>query len=143
MGLRVSKRIASFGIQVAVGCLLIAGAGDAMAQKARRSSTLGGSWSGGGVMSTPSGNQERATCRATFANRGGSSYQMTATCATASIRVRQTAHIVRTGGNNFAGSFHNAEYNVSGSIQLLVRGNKLSAYLAGGGASASLHLKRR
>lgn len=124
-----------------IGVLLAGTMGAAQAQQDR--SSLGGSWSGGGVLVTPSGNRERATCRATFRNQGGSSYAMSATCATASARVQQTAQISRTGGNNFAGSFHNAEYGVSGSISLRVNGNRLSASLDGGGASASLSLSRR
>lgn len=125
----------------ALGLVLLGGAvSGAIGQD---KSALGGSWSGGGVLTTPSGDRERATCRATFRNQGGSSYSMSALCATASTRVQQSAQISRTGGNNFAGSFYNAEYNISGSITLRVNGNRLSAQLSGGGASASLSLSRR
>lgn len=105
-------------------------------------SVLGGTWHGGGYLVLPSGDRERANCRATFRNQGGSSYSMTAVCATASTRVQQSAEIVRTGGGNFAGSFYNAEYGISGSIALRLSGNRLSASLNGGGGSAQFSLRR-
>lgn len=135
------RRIAKpFAVVPLAAVVCMSGAGNLEAQGR---STLGGAWSGGGYLITPSGERERASCRATFRNQGGSSYSMSAVCATASARVQQSAQIARTAGNHFAGSFYNAEYNVSGSISLRVSGNRLTAHLSGGGASASLSLSRR
>jgi hypothetical protein len=103
---------------------------------------LEGSWSGGGTVRFPSGESERARCRANFRKRGGSAYSMMAVCATASARVEQTAQLERTGVNRFSGDFQNAEYNVSGSINVTVNGNSLSAQLRGGGGSAHFSLGR-
>lgn len=90
----------------------------------------------------PSGDSERAQCRASFRKRGGSSFAMTAVCATSSARVEQTAQLQQTGPNRFSGDFQNAEYNVSGSIHITLHGNSLSASLNGGGGSALLNLGR-
>lgn len=104
--------------------------------------SLEGSWSGGGTVRFPSGDAERARCRASFRKRGGSAFAMTAVCATASARVEQTAFLQRTGANRFSGDFNNAEFGVSGSINVTVNGNSLSASLSGGGGSAQFHLGR-
>ena len=67
---------------------------------------------------------------------------MNAVCATPSARVAQTAQLARTSANRFAGEFYNAEYAVSGSITITVKGNRLSAALSGGGGTAHFNLSR-
>ena len=103
--------------------------------------SLEGSWSGGGVVVFPSGDRESARCRATF-RRAGSGFGMNAVCATASARVAQSAQLARISANRFAGEFYNAEYSMSGSITITVRGNHISAALNGGGGSAHFNLSR-
>ena len=103
---------------------------------------LDGSWSGSGQVTLPSGATERARCRATFRRQSGNTFGMSAQCATASIRVAQTAALVRVGANRFTGDFYNAEYAMSGTITITVHGNKLNASLSGGGGSASFALSK-
>jgi hypothetical protein len=67
---------------------------------------------------------------------------MSAVCATASVRVAQSAKLARVSANRFTGSFYNAEYNVSGSIAITVHGNRLSASLSAGGGTAHFNLSR-
>ncbi len=69
-------------------------------------------------------------------------FGMSALCATASVRVAQTAELARVGANRFTGEFYNAEYAVSGTITITVHGNKLSASLSGGGGSAFFALSK-
>lgn len=104
--------------------------------------SLEGSWSGGGQIVFPSGEKERARCRASFRRQGGSSYGMSATCATASVRVQQTAQVTRVSGNRYRGEFFNAEYGISGSVRITVSGNRLNASLAGAGGTAEFALSR-
>lgn len=104
--------------------------------------SLEGTWSGGGTIILPSGDRERAHCRATFRRSGSSRFGMNAICATASARVAQTAQLARTSANRFSGEFYNAEYSVSGSIVINLQGNRLSASLNGGGGSAHFNLSR-
>lgn len=126
----------------AAALIAIGACGIAAAPAVAEAGSIEGSWSGGGTVRFSTGNAERARCRANFRRRGGSSFAMTAVCATASAKVEQTAQLERTGPNRYSGGFQNAEYGVSGSISITVNGNSLSASLNGGGASAHLSLGR-
>jgi hypothetical protein len=103
---------------------------------------LEGSWSGGGVVQLPSGQQERARCRARYNRASRTTYVVNAVCATPSGRAAQTANLLRTGANSYAGSFYNAEYGISGSIYVTVRGNSQRVTLTSAAGSASLRLSR-
>jgi hypothetical protein len=103
---------------------------------------LSGSWSGGGSVSFSTGSKEKARCRATYAKAGVTSYSVTATCATASGKVAQTASVKRSGPSSFTGSFYNADFDTSGSIHVSVYGNSQSVTLTSTKASASLRLSR-
>ncbi len=107
-----------------------------------QSASLDGSWSGGGKVTMPSGAVETARCRVKYNRESKSSYSANASCATSSGRVNQSASLRQTGTNTFSGSFHNAEYGVTGSINVVVSGSSQSVSLNGGGASASLRLSR-
>jgi len=103
---------------------------------------LAGSWGGGGKIVFPSGETERARCRATFRRQGGKSYAMSAVCATASARVQQSAEVTRVTANVYRGEFFNQEHGISGSIRITVRDGRLNASLSGGGGSAVFTLSR-
>ncbi len=107
-----------------------------------QSADLGGSWSGGGKIVFPSGETERARCRARFRRHGPSSYRMSAVCATPSARVEQVATIRHVSGNVYRGDFFNQEHGIGGSIRIRLRGGQLSASLAGGGGTAAFVLGR-
>ena len=104
--------------------------------------SLEGTWNGTGTVIFPSGERERARCRATFQRQSSSRFGMNAVCATASARVAQSAQLARTSANRFSGEFYNAEYSFSGSIAITVQGNRLSASLVGGGGTAHFNLTR-
>jgi hypothetical protein len=103
---------------------------------------LSGSWSGGGWVSFASGSKEKARCHARYSG-GGGSYTLTATCATASGKASQTATVYKVSGSAYRGSFVNSQYNVRGSIRVVVHGSSQSVSLSGDGASAQLSLSRR
>lgn len=103
---------------------------------------LSGSWSGSGSVQLPTGDTEKARCKATFRKAGGKTYSMSAVCASSSARVAQTASLEQVGSNKFAGDFTNSEYNVSGTISITLSGDSLSAHLTGGGAMAHFNLNR-
>jgi hypothetical protein len=104
--------------------------------------SLAGSWSGGGWVSFSSGNKERARCHAHYSRQSETSYALSATCATPSGKASQSATLHKVGANSYSGGFHNDEYNVSGTIYVVVHGNSQSVRLSGSGASASLSLSR-
>ena len=103
---------------------------------------LSGSWSGGGWVSFASGSKEKARCHARYTG-GGDTYTVSATCATSSGKASQTATVYKTGGNSYKGSFVNSQYNIRGSIRVVVHGKSQSVSLSGDGASAQLSLSRR
>lgn len=108
-----------------------------------RADTLAGSWSGSGSVHY-SQTRERARCRARYSRVSGTLYRMSATCATPSGRVDQTATLNRVGDGEYSGSFHNSQYNVTGSIYVKLRGNSQHVSLSGsGGGRGSFSLRRR
>ena len=108
-----------------------------------KTASLAGSWGGGGWVSFASGTKEKARCRARYTRAGTGSFELHATCATASGSASQTATVYEVSPNRFRGSFHNMEYNVTGSIRVVVHGNSQSVTLTGDSGSASLTLSRR
>ncbi len=104
---------------------------------------LAGSWSGGGWVAFSTGNKEKARCRATYRRAGKNTYSLEATCATSSGKASQTATVYQVSASRYRGSFYNTEYNVRGTIRVVVSGSHQSVSLAGDGASASLSLRRR
>jgi hypothetical protein len=106
------------------------------------SPSLEGSWRGGGSVSLASGAREEARCRANFRRRTSTSYTLRAVCATPSIRAEQTATVRQVGANRFAGNFYNSEYNVSGTIQIRVRGSSQDVRLTSSAGWAYFRLRR-
>jgi hypothetical protein len=104
---------------------------------------LEGSWSGGGeVAFAVTGSRERARCRAHYTRRSKDSYAMNATCATASGKADQTATVHRVGENRYRGNFHNPDYDISGTIFVVVSGNSQSVRLTSSSGSALFRLSR-
>lgn len=104
---------------------------------------LTGSWSGGGWVSFSNGSKEKARCRASYHPAGGGSYKVHATCATSSGKASQTATVYKLTDNRYRGSFYNSDYNVRGTIRVVVSGSTQKVSLAGDGTSAHLSLSRR
>jgi hypothetical protein len=107
-----------------------------------QSANLDGSWSGGGSVSFASGAKEQARCRAHYRRRTSNSYTLRAVCATASARAEQTATVRQVGSNRYEGSFYNSEYNVSGTIHIVVRGNSQNVRLSSSAGWAHFRLSR-
>jgi len=131
------RAAAAGGFAVVVG---LSGAGVSSAHA--ESASLTGSWSGSGSISFSSGSKEKARCRARFAKTGASSYAMSATCATPSAKVDQTATLYKSGANSFTGSFFNQQYNTGGSIRITVSGRTQSVRLNGEAGSAFFKLRK-
>jgi hypothetical protein len=106
-------------------------------------SSVAGSWRGGGWVSFASGNKDKARCRAQYTRARSGSYELHATCATASGSASQTATVYEVSPNSLSGPFHNLEYNVFGTIRIEVHGDSQSVTFYGDSGSASLTLRRR
>ena len=112
-------------------------------KEAKAEPGLEGSWSGGGeVAFAATGSRERARCRAHYTRRSKDSYSMNATCATASGKAAQTATVHRVGENRYRGNFHNPDYDISGTIFVVVNGNSQSVRLTSSSGSALFRLSR-
>lgn len=133
-----TSRAVAAGVFAAVFGLGVTSAGAAHAEPG----SLVGSWSGGGSIAFASGSKERARCRAHFAKTGASSYVMSATCATASAKVDQSATLYRSGANSYTGSFFNQQYNTGGSIRITVSGRTQSVRLSGEAGTAFFSLRK-
>jgi hypothetical protein len=112
-------------------------------KEAKVEPSLEGSWSGGGeVAFSATGSRERARCRAHYNRRTKDSYAMQAICATASGKAAQTATVHRVGENRYRGTFHNSEYDITGTIFVVVNGNSQSVRLTSSSGSALFRLSR-
>jgi hypothetical protein len=100
---------------------------------------LTGSWNGGGTVTFASGSRERARCRAHYTPRNGT-VNVVATCATPYGRVTQTARLRKTAAGRYTGTFFNEQFNVSGTIQVIVNGSSQIVHLLSGSGSALLML---
>ncbi|RUO99539.1 hypothetical protein [Hyphomicrobium sp.] len=106
------------------------------------SAMLVGTWVGNGNINFSSGSKESARCRAHFAKTGERSYEMSASCATPSAKVDQTAQLTKVGANSYVGSFFNQQYNTGGSIKVTISGSTGSVSLAGEAGTAFFRLRK-
>jgi hypothetical protein len=127
-------------MQKAVWCSCLA-LSLAVATTAASAADLAGSWKGGGTVRFSSGSSEQARCRATFSPSGKSAYDVSATCATQSGTVSQTA-FVRGSGNSYHGTFYNPDFDASGKISIAVSGKSQVVRLNSTKGSAVLRLSR-
>ncbi|MGH6815605.1 MAG: hypothetical protein ACREC6_07870 [Hyphomicrobiaceae bacterium] len=107
-----------------------------------QSARLEGSWSGGGSVTFATGSSEAVRCRAHYSKKSNTVYTLRGTCATSSARVSQTATLNKVGTNSYRGSFYNSEYDVSGTIHVIVHGNSQSVRLSSSSGGATLTLTR-
>lgn len=132
------KALRSMLLSLGSGALVLAAAGLSAPVSA---ADLSGSWKGGGTVTFNGGNKEQARCRATFSPSGKSAYDVSATCATQSGTVSQTAFIRGT-GSNFRGTFYNPEFDTSGKISISVSGGSQVVRLTSNKGSALIRLSR-
>ncbi|MBY0227178.1 MAG: hypothetical protein K2Q28_15355 [Hyphomicrobium sp.] len=134
----------------AVRYAVLAGAGSLLAVfltiapvNAAIAAELAGTWSGSGTVTLANGAREKARCRASYIAAGGRTYAMSATCATASAKVSQTAILSQNTKNRFGGTFYNPEFGVTGRIRIIVSGKRQTVYLSGSAGHATFSMQRR
>ncbi len=128
-------KAAFFRVLVSTNLVLFTGA-------SRSEDLLSGFWNGGGTVVYASGDRERARCRAHYSPGSGNHVSVVATCATPSGSVTQTAHLRRSGGGRYTGTFFNEQFSVSGTIQVIVNGSSQLVRLISKSGSAVLTLNR-
>ena len=102
-----------------------------------------GTWSGGGVVNTSDGQQERLRCRASYDVDGnGDQLRLNLTCASDSFRLELASDVEYRGGA-IRGSWTEASRNASGTLSGRAAGNHVEAAARGDSFSANLSLTTR
>jgi hypothetical protein len=104
---------------------------------------MAGSWSGGGVLNTADGGQERLRCRAAYDVAGsGAALRLNLRCASDSYNFDLAGDVQYRGGTIY-GSWSEATQNASGSISGRASGDRIEAAARGQNFSADLSLTTR
>ncbi len=104
---------------------------------------MAGSWSGGGVLSTTDGMQERLRCRASYdVAAGGAELRLNLKCASQSYNFDLASEVQYRGGA-ISGSWSEASRNASGTISGRAAGDHIEAAARGENFSANLSLTTR
>jgi len=101
---------------------------------------MAGSWSGGGVLNTADGAQERLRCRASYDIGGtGAELRLNLRCASESYNFDLASDVQYRGGA-ISGSWNEASRNASGTLSGRAAGNRIEASARGQSFSADLSL---
>jgi hypothetical protein len=101
---------------------------------------MAGSWSGGGVLNTTDGNQERLRCRASYNVAGtGDQLRLNLRCASESYNFDLASEVEYRGGA-ISGEWSEASRNASGTISGRASGDRIEAAARGDNFSAGLSL---
>ena len=101
---------------------------------------MAGSWSGGGVLNTSDGGQERLRCRASYDVGGtGAELRLNLRCASASYNFDLSSDVQYRGGA-ISGTWSEASRNASGTLSGRAAGNRIEASATGQSFSAYLSL---
>jgi hypothetical protein len=104
---------------------------------------LAGSWSGGGILNTADGNQERLRCRASYDVGGaGDQLRLSLRCASDSYNFDLGGDVEYRGGA-ISGSWTETSHNASGTISGRAAGGHIEAAARGDSFSANLSLTTR
>ena len=104
---------------------------------------MAGTWSGGGVLNTSDGQQERLRCRAAYDVDGaGDQLRLNLTCASESFKFELASEVEYRGGA-IRGSWTEASRNASGTLSGRATGDHVEAAARGDSFSANLSLTTR
>ncbi len=134
------------GLNIARAALLLAplclSAGAAQAAGSPFSA-MAGSWSGGGVLSTSDGAQERLRCRASYDVDGrGVELHLNLRCASASYNIDLASNVQYRGGA-ISGEWTESSRNASGTLSGRAAAGRIDAAATGPNFSAGLSLTTR
>lgn len=103
---------------------------------------MAGTWSGGGVLQSSDGTQERLRCRADYNPAGPAELHLNLRCASASYNFDLTSNVQDRDGR-ISGSWTEASRNASGTISGRAAGGRIEALAQGQNFSAGLSLSTR
>jgi hypothetical protein len=100
---------------------------------------LAGTWTGGGVLQSSDGTQERLRCRADYDPAGPAELHLNLRCASPSYNFDLTSNVQERDGK-VMGSWSEASRNASGTISGRAAGGRIEALAQGQNFSAGLSL---
>jgi hypothetical protein len=101
---------------------------------------MAGAWSGGGTLTTSSGERNRLRCRANYsAGHGGKSLRLSIRCASDSYNFDLSSNVVDRNGRIY-GDWRESNYSVSGTVSGRLSGDRIQAMAKGDSFSAGLAL---
>jgi len=104
---------------------------------------MAGTWSGGGMLSTAGGQQERLRCRASYNVAGaGDELRLSLRCASPSYNFDLASNVEDRGGA-ISGEWTEASRNASGTLEGRAVGDHVEAAARGQNFSANLSLTTR
>ena len=104
---------------------------------------MAGSWSGGGVLSTTDGGEERLRCRASYdVTATGAELRLNLRCASESYNFDLASEVQYRGGA-ISGSWSESSRNASGTLSGRAAGDRIEAAARGENFSANLSLTTR
>ena len=139
------SHIARAGLLLLLASLYLPGGSASAAQAALPSpfTAMAGSWSGGGILSTTDGTQERLRCRASYDVDGaGAELRLNLRCASESYNFDLASNVQYRGGA-ISGSWSEASRNASGTLSGRAAGDRIEAAARGDNFSANLSLTTR
>jgi len=104
---------------------------------------LQGSWSGSGYVKPGDGKRESVRCRVQYSPQGSAVVAVSATCASASVTIRQSGQLSMVSPNRYVGDFYNTDYDISGRIRVSVSGGSQTVSFTSSKASGSMSLSKR
>ncbi len=104
---------------------------------------IDGSWSGSGYLAVNQGQRERVRCRVTYSRQTPTVFSVSATCASPSAQVRQSGTLLKVSATSYVGDIYNAEFDVSGRVRVVVRGNTQTVTFTSSAATGQLSLRKR
>ena len=108
-----------------------------------QAASLDGTWSGRGFVQPSGGKREKVRCRATYSRTSSKTYDVRATCASASNSIRQTGTLLWIRKGRYAGDFYNRQFDIGGRLRVTVRGARQSVTFKGDGVTGKLNLRKR
>lgn len=105
--------------------------------------SLSGNWSGSGYVQPTNGKRENVRCKVTYTPQGAKVVAVAATCASASVTIRQTGSLSLVNSNRYVGEFYNPDYDISGRVRVNVSGGSQTVTFSSARGGGSMSLRRR
>lgn len=104
---------------------------------------LAGNWSGSGYVQPKSGAKESVQCRVGYEKQTAKVFRVSATCASASVKIIQTGEVLEVGADRYVGDFYNQQFDASGRVRVQLSGTRQSVSFSGPMGQGALTLSKK